>query len=169
MTLNIIAVFLIGISLAGVGYALSKTFGWTKSLMMPIFAGAGMLAYVTWNDYSWYSRTAGQLPDYFQVVKTYKYRSIFYPWTYLVPNTNRYVAMNIGEAQSHAKAPHMKIIDTYFIVRNQGTEVVPILFDCVAGQQALVTHEVKFAADGTVANAHWGEADADFLGAACRE
>ena len=47
-----------------------------------IAGAAGMLAYTIYDEYSWFDRAAGALPDRFKVVETVGVSYPWQPWTY---------------------------------------------------------------------------------------
>ncbi|MBA4489756.1 hypothetical protein [Paracoccus sp. S1E-3] len=57
--------------------------------LLPAGIGLAMIAFATWNEYSWAARVKAQLPDRVAVLAEGQSRSPLRPWTYLAPPTTR--------------------------------------------------------------------------------
>ncbi len=156
MFLELIATVFAGIACAGIAMLLNVLTG--KRLprwILPVAAGAGMLAMTISNEYMWFDRTAERLPDGVEIALTVDEQSWFRPWTQLRPYTKRFVAVDTGTARTHDVVPDQRMADLYFFGRWSPVNQAPMLFDCGAGRSALLIDGVEFADDGTVSNADW--------------
>lgn len=61
-------------------------------------AGAAMIGYLAYYDYSWFEFKSGQLPDEARIVATYQTKSFFRPWSYVSPSTNAFTVFD-GRSQ----------------------------------------------------------------------
>ena len=88
MIWHLFALAVAGLGAAGVGFLLRGLTG--KKLptwIVPVFAGAGMLAYQIYYEYSWFEHKQSQLPPASQVVALDQEGVFWRPWTYLFPMT----------------------------------------------------------------------------------
>ena len=95
MLLEFIAIIAAGFGLAGI--ALTLNIALRRRLppwIVPAAAGAGMLLMAIWLEYSWFERTASTFPDGVEIASTHQARSWYRPWTYVVPLTNRLIAVD---------------------------------------------------------------------------
>jgi hypothetical protein len=123
--------------------------------LIPAAAGVAMIAATISNEYGWYNRAASTMPPGFVVAKSISDPSPFRPWTYVVPLTNRYVAVDQNSVRTNAAAPEKRIVELYFYGRWAAITNVPVIFDCAEGRTANLIDGVEFDADGMVANADW--------------
>lgn len=137
--------------------------------LIPVAAGAAMLAAAISNEYGWYGRATASLPENFVVARAIEDRAIFRPWTYIVPYRSRFIAVDQGSVRSNASAPGQRIVDLYFFGRWSPVFNVPALFDCRGNRTANLIDGAEFGPDGNVANAVWEPIPSDdpVLLAAC--
>lgn len=170
MFLELIATFAAGFAGAGVALLLTKlTGGRLPRGLIPIFAGGAMIAVTIANEYSWYPRTQAALPDGFTVAEHHEGTMPYRPWTYLVPLTERFVAVDIETLRRHPDRPDEVIADLYLYARWAPANRVQVLFDCAGGRSMPLLPETRFNADGSVADPKWqaGDSDAAVRDAAC--
>lgn len=128
----------------------------------PIAAGIALVVFVLWNDYSWYSRTVGALPDRVTVVESLTYTSPMQPWTYLWPRTNRFSAVDRASIRRNDSLPDFVMTDVLFVQRYQPTLQASQIFDCAAGRRADLTDATQFDDRGMPQNAAWVDLEPDF-------
>lgn len=121
----------------------------------PVAAGLGMLATTVSNEYTWYNRTAAQLPQGLTVAMTVEEQGWVRPWTQIWPYTKRFVAVDQSTIRSHEQQPGHRLVDLYFFGRWSPVNSAPVLFDCPGARAALLIDGAEFAADGTVEDAAW--------------
>ncbi|MDY0073854.1 MAG: hypothetical protein RBR77_14570 [Thauera sp.] len=104
MTWHLLAVFISGLSLGGIAYLLrSLSRQRLPKWLIPAFAGAGMLGYLAYYDYTWYDFKRSQLPAGALVFDTTRGSSFFKPWSYVSPAINAFsVADGNFRAQDQA-------------------------------------------------------------------
>ena len=100
MFIELIATVFAGIACAGLAMLVNIATGrHLPKWITPVAAGLGMLAMTISNEYTWFERTAEQLPEGVTVAMTVDEQSWFRPWTQLWPYTERFVAVgNFDEA-----------------------------------------------------------------------
>ncbi|MSU91460.1 hypothetical protein GE300_17925 [Rhodobacteraceae bacterium 2CG4] len=140
MFLELIATFVAGIAAAGLVMALRRLTGNRLARWLPpVAAGAAMIAFSIWSEYSWAGRTAGGLPDGVAVVDRVSETIAWKPWTFLAPQTTRLVALDRAGAQRNPDAPGVALFDVYLFERWRPTARRPQLIDCAGAARADVT------------------------------
>ncbi|MDH3264778.1 MAG: hypothetical protein OEM24_12365 [Paracoccaceae bacterium] len=139
--------------------------------ILPVGAGAAMLGYAIWSEHSWFPRVTAALPPATEVAWNNEETSWWRPWTYLVPLTTRFIAVNKGSIKTHEAAPGQRLAEVLLIARWQGTITVPVLFDCEGARRADLLGGAEFGPDGAVVGAEWHQLPADdpVLFVACSE
>ena len=122
-----------------------------------------MFGFQIWNGYTWHQRTADALPDEIRMVKTYTHRSAFSPWTLIVPQVNRFVAVDLASVHRNQHAPDFALATIYLIARYQPAGSGMQIFDCVNARRADLGPTIKFGDNGLPENAVWSTVDAKDL------
>ena len=156
MFLELIATVFAGIACAGLAMLLNIVTGRRlPRWLTPVAAGLGMIAMTISNEYTWFDRTAEQLPEGIAIAMTVDEQSWFRPWTQLWPFTERFVAVDTANTRRNQNLPEQRIADLYFFGRWSPVNQAPVLFDCAAARSAILIDGANFAEDGTVADADW--------------
>ena len=132
MTWDIIGMLAVGAGIAALLYAsshaLRKAGVALPRWIMPAAIGLGMLGFAVWNEYSWYGRVTGQLPQTVQVLETGSGGKAWRPWAFVVPVVNR-IAL-IDRARLSDGAGGVLRGQVLFVERWQPTRQVTLDFDC---------------------------------------
>lgn len=101
MIWNLVATAFAGLGAAGVALILrmlsrKKLPKW----IIPAFAGAGMLAYQIYIEYSALDLIKSRLPEGTAVIETETDSMVWRPWTYLVPLETAFIALDVTNADS---------------------------------------------------------------------
>jgi hypothetical protein len=137
MFLELIAVFMAGFAGAGVMLILSKlTGGRLPRWIVPLGAGAAMLATGISSEYSWYGRTAGNLPQGLTVAQSVPSTAFWRPWTYIAPMTDRFVAVDTGNMRPNSETADLYLADLYFFGRWKAVQSVEVMVDCAGKRRA---------------------------------
>ena len=104
--------------------------------LIPVGAGCAMLAAAISSEYGWYGRTADGLPDGLVVADTVQDPIWWRPWTYAVPMTGRFVAVDIANLQQNTDNAAVFLADLYFFGRWRPVQSVEIMVDCADGLRA---------------------------------
>lgn len=156
MFIELIATVFAGIACAGIALILNIALGRRlPKWIMPVAAGLGMIAMTISNEYTWFDRTAEQLPDGIEIAMTVDEQSWLRPWTKLRPYTKRFVAVDTATARTNENLPDQRLADLYFFGRWSPVNQAPMLFDCAGDRSALLIDGAEFAEDGTIADADW--------------
>lgn len=95
MLWTVIAIAVSGLGAAGIALILRHLSGnRLPKWLIPVFAGAGMLAYqISW-EYSWYEHQSARQPEGAVVVATEQNPEVWRPWTYHFPMTNAFTVLD---------------------------------------------------------------------------
>ncbi|WP_299923660.1 hypothetical protein [uncultured Pelagimonas sp.] len=137
MFLELIAVFIAGFAGAGAMMLLGKISGGRlPKWLVPVGAGAAMLIAGISSEYSWFSRTSGNLPEGIEIAETGESKALWRPWTYVFPMTNRFVAADTGNMQTNSETDGLYLVDLYFFGRWRAVQVVEVMVDCNGHRRA---------------------------------
>lgn len=162
MLLEFIAIIAAGFGLGGI--ALSVNIALRRRLpqwIVPAAAGAGMLLMAIWLEYSWLERTTATFPEGVEVASTNQVRSWYRPWTYVVPLTNRLIAVDRRFDRRHASRPGQVLTRVILAGRWEPTRQFGAVYDCSANRRADLLDQVELADSGELKNAKWVQLSAD--------
>lgn len=136
MFLELIAVAVAGFAGAGAIMALRLVLGdRLPRWLVPLGAGLAMLAATVSSEYGWYARTRDALPDGLTVVTHVDSQMLYRPWTYVIPLTDRFVAVDMANlARNDETGTYMATL--YFFGRWKAVQSVQMMIDCAAGRRA---------------------------------
>ncbi|WP_088329059.1 hypothetical protein [Lacimicrobium sp. SS2-24] len=156
MLWEFIATITAGVGAAGIALALrwlshNKAPKW----LIPVFAGVGMLAFQVQAEYSWYSHQRSLLPEGVKVVREIKEQNWYRPWSYVWPQTLRFMAVDTKNAADNQDYPGVKLVDLYFFQRRATARRVPQVIDCRHAARADFHPDLKIVAAGQALDADW--------------
>ena len=158
--LHLFAVFAIGFAVAGTILLIYRLRGLKPPrYLVPLAAGLAMLGYAVWSDYSWASRTIAELPQHVKVVKRIATPSAFKPWTYLVPEVDRFVALDTSETRKNERLPGMVLAELILVARRDATVTTRQLFDCPKARRSDIVESQAFTDEGMPVNPDWVSID----------
>lgn len=172
MFLELVGTLVVGLVTSIFVWALKRALGRRlPGWLVPVAAGLAMLATTISNEYGWYDRTAGLMPEGFEVAQTVEATAIYRPWTYLRPYITRFVVVDQLSARTHPDHPGQRMVDLVLYGRWARTAKVPVLYDCVEGRRADLMDGLELDAKGTVEEAAWRDVpDSDpVLQTICKE
>ena len=156
MFLELIAVIFAGIAVAGVVMLINSATGARlPRWLAPVAAGLAMIGVTVASEYSWYSRTATNLPEGLVIAETVETRRFYRPWTYVVPLRERFVAVDLATRRSHPKQPDQHLAEVFFFGRWAPISQLSIVADCANWRRAAVEAETRFAKDGSIGGVNW--------------
>ena len=118
--------------------------GW----LMPALIGASMLGYAMWNDYTWYTRLAAQLPDSVEILSTGAGGKAFRPWSFVVPAITRFAALDRQSVEQDEGQQRARV---FLVERWRPTMIVRVAVDCAGSLQGLVNDAGEVASWQTLA------------------
>lgn len=171
MFLELIATIIAGIAAAGVVMLVNMVTGRRlPRWLMPVAAGAGMLAMTISSEYSWFSRTSATLPEGLEIAQTVESRALYRPWTYVTPFVERFVAVDRASVLTHPDQPGRRLADAFFFGRWAPVRQMSLVADCAEGRRALLPPGAAFDTTGEVDGLSWVRPTADdpLLTAICK-
>ena len=160
MLLEFLAIIAAGFGLAGLALIVNVLVG--KRLpgwVMPACAGLGMLAMSVWLEYSWLDRVTATHPDGVEIASTNKVQAWYRPWTYVVPQVNRLIAIDHRFDRRNEAHPDQVLTQVVLMGRWEPARQFGVVFDCAGARRADLVDQVRFAEDGSLLNAQWRELD----------
>ena len=137
MFFELLATLIAGLAGGGVAMALVRlSKGRLPRWLVPIGAGAAMLATTISSEYSWYANTRDALPEDFVVVSTGQNRALYRPWTFASAFTDRFVALDRAAMRTNAENPALRRVDLYLYGRWAPVQAVEVMVDCAGGRRA---------------------------------
>jgi hypothetical protein len=130
MLLTFIGAIAVAILAACVAFVVYRLTGVNARWLIPTAAGAGMLGFTLWNDYTWFSRNVDGLPDDVLVTDSFEHRNVIQPWTLLVPTINRFRAVDLASVRQHPERENVRGAVVFLAERYQPTFVTRQVFDC---------------------------------------
>ena len=116
---------------------LSKLAGFrAPKWLIPLFAAFGIFAFQVHQEYHWYEQKVAKLPEGVVVVKKIEDSAWFRPWSYIKPQTVRFMAADVGQAKSYIGNPQIKLVNLYLFGRRMSAQRVPQVIDCAKGARA---------------------------------
>jgi hypothetical protein len=90
-----VATMFSGLGAAGIAFGIRAiTRNKAPKWIIPAFAGAGMLGYLIYMEYTWFDLKQTQLPEEAIVVSTEKYGAPWRPWAYVVPQVAAFTVLD---------------------------------------------------------------------------
>lgn len=156
MALELIAAIVAAIAFAGMA-ALARRLSGNRlpKWITPAAAGLGMIAFTVWSEYDWFGRIEGSLPEGVAIVWKDDTPSPLRPWTFVVPLTTAFTAMDTRKLAPHPDNAALVLAPVYAFARWQGVQDGFMVVDCANRQSALLTETVQIDAAGQLTGAEW--------------
>ncbi len=171
MILEFVAAAAVGLAVGGIVHLVRRAApGRIAPWAVPAGAGAAMISFAVYMEYSWASRTVAALPDQAVVASQNAINSWYRPWTYLFPLTNRMIVVDHRFTRRNDAHPDQVLTAVVMLGRFEPGRQIPVVFDCAENRRAELEAEVQFGEDGALEGATWRSLAADdpILRAACR-
>ncbi|KKO44240.1 hypothetical protein WG68_16510 [Arsukibacterium ikkense] len=156
MLWELIATIFAGLGAAGI--ALTIRFISRKKAprwLIPVFAAIGMLGFQVQSEYNWYQHQAGLLPEGVVVVRTVEQQAPWRPWSYVYPQTLRFIAADIANAAPNQRNNAIWLVDLYFFERRLSAKRVPQVVHCQQQARADFTEQLVIPAPGVAIGSGW--------------
>jgi hypothetical protein len=170
MLWELLATVFAGLGAAGVALALrSLTRKRFPAWSVPAFAGAAMLGFQIYSEYTWFSHQKSLLPEDVTVVRTVEETAAWRPWTFIYPQTVRFIAVRVGTGAINQKNPDLVLADLFLFERRMAARQVPQVFHCGANARADLTDNLAIPAPGASLDDSWVllASDDELLRAVC--
>ncbi|MFT5547889.1 MAG: hypothetical protein ACI832_002664 [Rheinheimera aquimaris] len=151
-----VATVFAGLGAAGIALLLRKVSRQrAPRWIIPVFAGAAMLAFQVHSEYSWYPYQASRLPSGVVVVKTVEQQAVWRPWSYLYPQTLRFIAADVANASVNTQNAELKLVDLYFFERRATARRVPVVLHCGQFARADFSEQLQIPQAGAKLSEQW--------------
>lgn len=171
MLLEFMAMVVAALGAAGIAHLLRRlSRGRLPKWLVPASAGAAMLSFAIWSEYSWFGRVTGELPEGVEVVSTTAVGVPWRPWSYAFPVTEAFVALDHRQLAQHPVRADLRLAPIYNVGRWRSTANGMVAVDCTALRRVMLTTGVEIDAAGVLTGADWLDAGPDdaILTAACK-
>lgn len=159
---ELIATIVAGLGGAGIALMLRKiSANKAPRWLIPVFAGATMLVFQIHSEYSWFKHQAGLLPEGVVVVKSVQEQAIWRPWSYLYPQTLRFIAADVKNAATNQLNTDVKLVDLYFFARRSSASRVAIVLHCTQHARTDFTQQLEIPKADEPLSSAWQQLDAD--------
>lgn len=159
---ELIGTFSAGLGAAGIALVLrALTLKKLPKWLIPVFAGAGMLGFQIYMEYNWYPHQSSRLPEGVAVVRAVEEQAAWRPWSYIFPQTMRFIAADIKNAAVNQRNPELVLVNLYFFERRMGTRQITQVIHCGAPARADFTEQLVIPAPGSQPDANWHPLAAD--------
>ena len=92
-----VATVFCGLGAAGIALGIrAATAKRAPKWIIPVFAGAGMLGYLIYGEYTWYDHKRSLLPEQAVVVNTEQEKIFFRPWTFIFPYVTAFSMVDVA-------------------------------------------------------------------------
>lgn len=153
---ELIATLSAGLGAAGIALLLrTLTLKKLPNWIIPVFAGAGMLGFQIYSEYDWFNHQRSLLPAGVEVVRSAQESSGWRPWSYLYPQTMRFIAADVKNAAINQQNAALVLVDLYFFERRMSARRVPQVIHCQYQARADFTEQLVIPAPGEPVAAGW--------------
>ncbi|MEL6584405.1 MAG: hypothetical protein AAFQ36_11285 [Pseudomonadota bacterium] len=137
MLLTYFVVVVVGLACGGVALWLRLiTRGRLPRWIILASVAGGMLGYTIYSEYTWYEHTAAQLDEGIVVLRTIDRSFMYQPWSYAVPITKQFTAVDQLGALRNPEQPGLVLADVFLFARFAPVISLPMLVDCDAPRRA---------------------------------
>ena len=154
---HLLAVFIIGLCMGVFAFALRKlSRNRLPSWIIPVFAGIGMLGYLAYYDYNWFSLKRGQLPHESVIVEENRTSNFFRPWSYILPSVSSFVVLDGKVRSTQQDGETLVEYIRYEFINDyiERLESQPYVLNCTTGEQLQVPQQGKPASSTVERVAH---------------
>ncbi|MBB5322825.1 hypothetical protein [Marinobacter oulmenensis] len=81
--------------------------------IIPVFAGAGMLGYLVYGEYTWFEHKQSLLPEEAVIVSTEQEKIFFRPWTFVFPYVTAFSAVDVNSVNWNPDNPDVARFTLY--------------------------------------------------------
>ena len=162
--ISILLAVIIGLAVAGLVHLPLRLLPMGKKTRMAITvfaAGAGMLCYQIYDEYTWYQRAGTRLGPQMQIIQSFEETSLLRPWARKWPYVSRFTAISHAETKTNDAQPNMFIVTTYLTERNRPTLKLRLIVDCAQSRRTYFDNRIQFDETGAPVDAPWIPMQAD--------
>jgi hypothetical protein len=141
----------------------------TPSWSIPAVAGSAMLAFQIYSEYNWFPHQKSLLPNDVTVVRHIEEAAPWRPWSYLYPQTVRFIAVRVGKAAVNTINPDLVLAEVYLFERRMSARRIHQVFHCEQNARADFSESLEIPPPGASLDNTWIPlaADDQMLRAVC--
>ena len=103
-----VATIFCGLGAAGIALGIRAiTRNKAPKWIIPVFAGAGMLGYLIYGEYTWFALKQSQLPEEAVVVDTESEGILWRPWTFVAPYVTAFSTVDTKSVRQSPENPEI--------------------------------------------------------------
>ncbi|MEO9655486.1 hypothetical protein [Marinomonas sp.] len=160
MIWELIATIFAGVGGAGIALLIRKISKQNApKWLVPALAGLAMLGFQVQGEYDWYEHQASLLPEGVVVVKAVEEKAPWRPWSYLYPQTMRFIAADVANSAQNKIDPNLILVDLYFFERRSVAKRVPQIVDCLQGARTDFTQNFSASQQDNNHKQTWHQLD----------
>jgi hypothetical protein len=110
---NLVATVFCGLGAAGIALGIRAiTANRAPKWIIPVFAGAGMLGYLIYGEYTWFELKQSQLPEEAVIVDSESDAIVWRPWTLVAPYVTAFSAVDtesIRRSEENTQVTHFTL------------------------------------------------------------
>lgn len=170
MALELIAAVAASFVLAGIALMLRKLSGnRLPKWFVSVSAAVGLIGFTIWSEYDWFSRVSAELPENVKVVWHAEEGMPLRPWTYVLPITTRFVAIDVKTVAVHPANADLRMARMYSFARWQPVRDGLTVIDCAQNRHVFVAEGIEITDQGELKGGEWtlGAESEGFAKAAC--
>ena len=141
MIWHLLAVFIIGLCVGAFAFALRKlSRNKLPSWIIPVCAGIGMLSYLAYYDYNWFSLKRGQLPAESVITEQGRASNFFRPCSYVLPSVSSFVVLDGKVRETRQDGQRLVEYIRYEFINDyiERIESQPYVLNCATAQQLAI-------------------------------
>lgn len=137
--------------------------------LIPAFAGLGMLGFQIYSEYTWFEHQTSLLPEGVKVVRVVEETALWRPWSYVVPQRVRFMAINLEETTTNRQNPNLVLTNVYLFERRLSARRKPQVLHCTQHARADFSPELQTPEPGDPLGPQWQRLPPDdaLLSAVC--
>ena len=136
---------------------------------IPFAAAAGMMLLQIVLDYGWYSRATADFGDDVVVLRTAQGKSLLQPLSYIIPRTDRFLALDKTSLKTNDALPGIKLGTLFQAEKDGPSTKILQLIDCLKGRRADWAGGMPLSPEALAEKAKWFDLQGDdpLFAAAC--
>jgi hypothetical protein len=169
MALELIGSLLVAAVFGLMAWAFRRWVPSAPKWLISVSAGVGLIGTTVWLEYDWFNRVSAALPPGFVVVNDEATSNPLRPWTYLVPITTSFSALDTNKLARHPQVDTLVTAPVFGFARWKNPQSALIVFDCADNRQTPIVDGMQIDEAGVVTGAAWvtPEAGDELHEAAC--
>ena len=120
-----------------------------------------MLGFQIQSEYTWYQHTASRLPAGVVVIKKIEQQTALRPWSYLYPQTLRFIAADVNNASQNQLNNQIMLVDLYLFQRRATARRVPVVLHCQQHARTEFSQQMDIPAVDAPLSNNWQKLSAD--------